>query len=76
MLEAYAPNVHPGLRRRVARLFRELRAMSDEGTLAYPYSTREAVSLVRHLQLFPQDGLLAAANNVFAFDAHQPQLWE
>ena len=104
LLEAYAPDVHPGLRRRVAALFRELRAMSDEGILcaglaastfrpalqpllstgcssvlgaarahrAYPYSTREAVSLVKHLQLFPHDGLLAAAENVFAFGTCLP----
>ena len=74
LLKAYGSGVPTPLLRRVAALFAELRGLSDSGVLAYPYSTREAVSLVRHLQLFPQDGLLDAAENVFAFDSHQPQL--
>ena len=48
--------------------------MADAGEIAYPYSTREAVALVKHLQSFPSDGLLAAAENVFAFDGHEPAI--
>ena len=74
LLKAYGPTVPPALLRRVGGLFSELRRMSEQGGIAYPYSTREAVSLVKHIERFPHDGLLGAAENVFAFDAHQPQL--
>lgn len=29
----------------------------EAGKLSYPYSTRELVNLVRHLQQFPEDSL-------------------
>eukprot|EP00966_Prymnesium_polylepis_P058129 1346222-Prymnesium_polylepis.1 len=32
--------------------------MTERGGLAYPYSTREAVAIVKHVAAFPQDGLL------------------
>lgn len=41
----------------LALLFGELRTMSDGGTLAYPYSTRELVKLAQHLERFPDDGI-------------------
>ena len=71
LLAAYGPDVPPPLLRRIAAIFGELRSMADAGEIAYPYSTREAVALVKHLQSFPSDGLLAAAENVFAFDGHE-----
>ena len=74
LLAAYAPDVPPPLLRRIAAIFGELRSMADAGEIAYPYSTREAVALVKHLQSFPSDGLLAAAENVFAFDGHEPAI--
>ena len=33
--------------------FSELRAMADEGSITYPYSTREVVNIVKHLQVRP-----------------------
>ena len=74
LLAAYGPDVPPPLLRRIAAIFGELRSMADAGEIAYPYSTREAVALVKHLQSFPSDGLLAAAENVFAFDGHEPAI--
>jgi hypothetical protein len=41
---------------------------------AYPYSTREAVAVVKHLQLFPDDGVVNTLENVLAFDNFDPQL--
>ena len=38
------------------------------GLLSYPYSTRELVNIVRHLEEFPQDSLVHTIENVFAFD--------
>ena len=37
--------------------FSELRSMADEGTIQYPYSTREVVNIVKHLNKFPNEGL-------------------
>ena len=31
--------------------FSELRAMADQGSITYPYSTREVVNIVKHLQV-------------------------
>jgi len=74
LLRKYAPSVADSVLGRVAGLFAELRTMATDGRLAYPYSTREAVALVRHMERYPSDGLLGAAENVFAFDAPQPQI--
>ena len=35
------------------------------------YSTRELVSVVKHLERFPDDGLTGALRNVFDFDFHR-----
>ena len=74
LLRQYGPDVPVSILTRVASVFADLRALSDAGEMAYPFSTREAVSLVRHMQAFPNDGVLGAADNVFSFDSHQPQL--
>ena len=36
---------------KLAKAFAELRHMADEGHLSYPYSSREAVSIAKHLQV-------------------------
>ncbi|MES1917721.1 MAG: hypothetical protein MHM6MM_009436 [Cercozoa sp. M6MM] len=43
------------------------------GMRQYPYSTRELVSIVRHLSAFPADGLLGAVDNVLHFDKFDKQ---
>lgn len=58
------------------RMFHELREMVDVGALTYPYSTRELVKIVKHLQAFPEDSLGAACGNVFAFDDPDPHVRE
>lgn len=40
------------------------------GRLAYPYSTRELVNLVRHVQAFPSEAIHTVTENVIAFDKH------
>lgn len=35
-----------------------------------PYSIREAVALIKHLQAFPEDGVLNALPNVLGFDQY------
>ncbi|CAK9041109.1 von Willebrand factor A domain-containing protein 8 [Durusdinium trenchii] len=74
MLRSYAPSVPLDLLRLLSSCFGELRQMVEAGKLSYPYSTRELVNLVRHLETFPQDSLAEVLENVFAFDSFEPEL--
>lgn len=75
LLQSYAPSVDPALLRRIAGSFAELRSLSDHGDLSYPYSTREAVAVVKHLERFPEDDVLATLHNVLDFDSFDPQVY-
>ncbi|KAJ8571693.1 hypothetical protein ON010_g5139 [Phytophthora cinnamomi] len=70
LLTAYAPSVPVDILRRLCRAFAELRELVENGTITYPYSTREAVAVAKHLQRFPNDGVASALENVLAFDAY------
>ena len=59
---------------RLAVAFVDLRALHKEGLLAYPFSARECVSIVKHLQGFPADDPAAAVENVIAFDSLVPSV--
>ena len=37
--------------------------------MQYPYSTRESVEIVKHVDKFPEDGVVHAIENVLGFDA-------
>jgi MoxR-like ATPase len=74
LLRAYAPDVDPALLRRLVAAFADLRRLVSDGALAYPYSARECVAVARHLQQFPQDGLVETLANVLAFDSFDPRL--
>ena len=51
MLKQYGPNVPEDIMRRVVKAFSELRTMADDGQIHYPYSTREVVNIIRHLEV-------------------------
>lgn len=51
LLKQYGPDVDPVALEKIAHAFGDLRLMADEGTINYPYSTREAVNIVKHLQV-------------------------
>lgn len=51
MLKQYGPDVPEPVLQKLVAAFGELRAMADQGTITYPYSTREVVNIVRHLQV-------------------------
>jgi len=51
MLKQYGPNVPEDTLKKLVVAFAELRLMSDDGTIAYPYSTREVVNIVKHLEV-------------------------
>ena len=44
---------------------------NSSGTLVYPYSMRELVSLAKHMHAFPNDSIANALANVFDFDRYQ-----
>eukprot|EP01114_Cavostelium_apophysatum_P013070 TRINITY_DN3086_c0_g1_i2.p1 TRINITY_DN3086_c0_g1~~TRINITY_DN3086_c0_g1_i2.p1 ORF type:complete len:1142 (-),score=300.99 TRINITY_DN3086_c0_g1_i2:601-3708(-) len=76
LLKQYAPHVSDETLKNLTNLFADLRKLVDEGLLSYPYSLRELVNIVRHLEEFDNDGLLNAAANVYSFDLYDAQLRE
>jgi len=69
LLKNYAGSVPEPILRKLIAAFTELRQYTEEGTLSYPYSTRELVNVVRHLDQFPQDGISSVLRNIFDFDS-------
>lgn len=62
--------------RKLIHAFDELRKMYEEGILTYPYSVRELVNIIRHMDKYPSDGLPKAVDNVLSWDGlgtGQPQ---
>ncbi|XP_034940681.1 von Willebrand factor A domain-containing protein 8 [Chelonus insularis] len=76
LLKQYAPDVNETIIQKLVQAFGELRNMSDQGLLSYPYSTREVVNIVKHLQRFPNESLITVVNNVFDFDRHSPEVFD
>ncbi|KAM6934858.1 von Willebrand factor A domain-containing protein 8 [Xenentodon cancila] len=76
MLKQYGPNVPDATLEKLVAAFGELRSMADQGTITYPYSTREVVNIVKHLQKFPNEGLANVVRNVFDFDSYNKDMRE
>ncbi|XP_005100871.1 von Willebrand factor A domain-containing protein 8 [Aplysia californica] len=74
MLRQYGPGVPDATLKRLVSAFADLREMADQGLINYPYSTREVVNMVRHLQQFPNEGLTTVVKNVFDFDSYNSEL--
>ncbi|XP_028405498.1 LOW QUALITY PROTEIN: von Willebrand factor A domain-containing protein 8-like [Dendronephthya gigantea] len=72
LLKQYGPDVAHSVLAMLVNAFSELRQMADLGEIAYPYSTRELVNIVKHLQVYPEDGLGQVVRNVFDFDSYHP----
>lgn len=51
LLKQYGPDVDDNIIRKIVNAFGDLREMADNGLVSYPYSTREAVNIVKHLQV-------------------------
>ena len=73
MLQKYGPNVDLEITERLVDAFDDLRFASDNGVLSYPYSTRELVNVVKHLNSFPDEGVPRAMMNVLDFDMFDEQ---
>eukprot|EP01045_Picozoa_sp_COSAG04_P000654 COSAG04_NODE_17_length_40288_cov_9.152728_10_plen_435_part_00 len=76
LLRSYGPDVPDAVLEKLADAFDELRRSNEEGLLAYPYSTRELVAIVKHLQAWPDDGLLYTLDNVLSFDKFDDELMQ
>uniref|UniRef100_A0A673I6E6 ATPase dynein-related AAA domain-containing protein n=1 Tax=Sinocyclocheilus rhinocerous TaxID=307959 RepID=A0A673I6E6_9TELE len=76
MLKQYGPDSPDAILQKLVAAFGELRAMADQGTITYPYSTREVVNIVKHLQKFPEEGLANVVRNVFDFDSYNKDMRE
>lgn len=51
LLKQYGPNVDRSAILKLVKAFGELRNMADQGLVSYPYSTREVVNIVKHLEV-------------------------
>ncbi|KAG0792461.1 hypothetical protein G6F57_004554 [Rhizopus arrhizus] len=70
LLKKYGPQVSEDLLMKLSSAFTDLRKLTDEGLISYPYSTRELVNIVLHLQKYPQEGISKILQNVFDFDQY------
>ncbi|XP_068022589.1 von Willebrand factor A domain-containing protein 8 [Melanerpes formicivorus] len=76
MLRQYGPDVPEAILQKLVAAFGELRSLADQGIITYPYSTREVVNIVKHLQKFPTEGLASVVRNVFDFDSYNMEMRE
>lgn len=51
LLRDYGPDVSEDILKKLVDIFDELRTLADQGLVNYPYSTREVVNIVKHLQV-------------------------
>ncbi|XP_014486715.1 PREDICTED: von Willebrand factor A domain-containing protein 8 [Dinoponera quadriceps] len=76
LLRQYGPHVDELVINKLVRAFGELRSMADQGLVAYPYSTREVVNVVKHLEKFPNEPLGNVVRNVFDFDRYSQEVFD
>lgn len=76
LLQQYGPSVPKKTLATLVNAFGELRQMADEGLLNYPYSTREVVNIVKHLEKYPNESMSELVGNVLDFDKYQPEALE
>jgi hypothetical protein len=73
LLRAYGPDVPIETLTKLTLSFQDLRLAHASGKLNYPFSAREAVAVVKHLQAFPQDGVAAALEDFLGFEGALPK---
>ncbi|KAI9184411.1 hypothetical protein H9P43_003464 [Blastocladiella emersonii ATCC 22665] len=74
VLRKAAPSLAESTLKSLVAAFQELRVAFDEGTVSYPFSLRELLALVRHLDMFPNDSPADALRDVLDFDLHAHEL--
>ncbi|WFD43708.1 hypothetical protein MPSI1_002372 [Malassezia psittaci] len=73
LLERMAPNVDPSLIQKLVSAFQDLRLAFDEDLINHPYSLRELIHLVRHLNQYPDEPLREVMLNMLSFDLYRPE---
>lgn len=73
LLKQYGPDVPTDTIEKLVKAFAELRTMADVGQLTYPYSTREVVNIIKHLQKYPNEDMAELVGNVLDFDRYSPE---
>ncbi|KAK2460039.1 hypothetical protein APHAL10511_007962 [Amanita phalloides] len=73
LLSQLVPELSQDILTRLVAAFQDLRAGYVAGTLTYPYSLRELINLVRHMQAYPSDPLETVLRNVFDYDIYKPE---
>jgi MoxR-like ATPase len=68
ILYSYGDNVPPKLIDKIVKIWEDLRAAQQDGSMTYPFSIRESVNVIKHLNSFPNDGIEDAIENVISFD--------
>ncbi|CAJ1443811.1 unnamed protein product, partial [Effrenium voratum] len=76
LARAIGPSVPLALLKTLVALFADLRLALEDGRLQYPYSARELLAVVRHLERFPNEPLEEALSSVLAFDRFDAALKE
>lgn len=76
LLKQYGPNVDEKFIKKLVGAFGELRSMADKSEITYPYSTREVVNIVKHLNKYPKENVSELIGNVLDFDRHAPESLE
>ncbi|XP_059052100.1 von Willebrand factor A domain-containing protein 8 [Achroia grisella] len=74
LLRSYGPDVPTEIMKKLVQAFAVLRDKADQGQLTYPYSTRELVNIVKHLQKYPEEDIATAIGNVFDFDRYSKDM--
>ena len=74
LLQSYGPSIDAVTLLNLANSFADLRHMFESSDLSYPFSVREAVSVVKHLEAHPEEGVLPAIECVLAFDTLVPSI--
>ncbi|XP_050455261.1 von Willebrand factor A domain-containing protein 8 [Cataglyphis hispanica] len=76
LLRQYGPHIDEQTIHKLVKAFGELRSMADQGLVSYPYSTREVVNIVKHLEKFPNESLATVVRNVFDFDRYSQEVYD
>jgi MoxR-like ATPase len=75
LLQSYGPSLDYSLVKKIASSFSDLRSLVEHGVLTYPYSTREAIAVVKHLEMYPDDSVVRALHNVIDYDTFDPLVY-
>lgn len=73
LLSQAAPNVPEELIKKLVLAVGDLRDAFDTQQVSYPYSLRELLHIVRHMNQFPEEDLTSVLLNVLSFDLHKPE---